>query len=149
DTDSQQQQSPPTTTVSDRSIPLPQITDRAEELERWLREITGQLAPEGELLAAEAEARSQSRWIRENINQVNDLLVSNPTTLELQREQRFWRILNEKYAGESEVLTPRAALLEQQLIHVEENNSDWQATWDHFHQNQEIQSVVDRIAQEL
>jgi len=148
-TNSPQQQSPPTTTVSDRSIPLPQITDRAEELERWLREITSQLAPEGELLAAEAEAKSQSRWIRENINQVNDLLVSNPTTLELQREQRFWRILNEKYAGESEVLTPRAALLEQQLSHVEENNLDWQATWDHFHQNQEIQSVVDRIAQEL
>jgi hypothetical protein len=149
-TDSPQQQAPPpTATASDRSIPLPQIANRAEELERWLREITNQLTPEEDLLSAEEEAKNQSRWIRENINQVNDLLVSNPTTLELQREQRFWRILNEKYAGEREVLTPRAALLEQQISHVDENNLDWQATWDHFHQNQEIQSVVDRIAQEL
>ena len=146
-----QQQAPPTGTAepAGRAIPLPQIADRADEVDRWLRKITSQLTSEEDLLGAEEEAENESQVIRENINHINDLLRSNPTTLELQSEQRFWRILSQKYAGERELLTPRAAELEQQIRHVDELNLDWQATWDQIHQNIEIQPVVDRTAQEL
>src|SRR5579864_6524484 len=34
-----------TTGPADRAIPLPQIADRAEELDRWLREITSRSRP--------------------------------------------------------------------------------------------------------
>ena len=132
-----------------RAIPLPQIADSADELDRWLRKIRSQLTSEEDLLSAKEEAENQSRVIRENIEHVDDLLMSNPMTLELQSEQRFWRILSQKYAGERELLTPRAAELEQQIRHVDELNLDWQATWDQIHQNSEIQPVVDRTAQEL
>jgi potassium-dependent mechanosensitive channel len=144
------QQAPPTGTAAPagRAIPLPQIADSADELDRWLRKITSQLTSE-DLLGAKEEAENQSQVIRTNINYVNDLLMSNPTTLELQSEQRFWRILGQKYAGEREFLTPRAAELEQQIRHVDELNLDWQATWDQIHQNTEIQPVVDRTAEEL
>jgi potassium-dependent mechanosensitive channel len=133
----------------DHSIPLPQIADRADELDRWLREITGQLAPEEDLLKWEEEAKNQSEELRESINQVNELLVGKPTTLELQNEQRFWRILNQKYVGERELLTPRAAELEKQLRYLDEQQLDWQATWDQIHQRAEIKAVVDRNKQEL
>jgi potassium-dependent mechanosensitive channel len=145
------QQAPPTGPAepAGRAIPLPQIADSADELDRWLRKITSQLTSEEDLLGAKEEAENQSQVIRVNMNRVNDLLMSTPTTLELQSEQRFWRILSQKYAGEREFLTPRAAELEQQIRHVDELNLDWQATWDQIHQNVEIQPVVDRTAQEL
>src|SRR5262249_16945061 len=36
---------PGATGAADRAIPLPQIADRAEELDRWLREVTIRLTP--------------------------------------------------------------------------------------------------------
>lgn len=130
-------------------IPLPQIADRADELDRWLREITGQMTPEADLLNWEEEATKQSGELRASVIQVNELLASQPTTLELQNEQRFWRILNQKYAGERELLTPRAAELEKQIRFLDQQEGDWQATWDQIHQRTEIKPVVDRAKQEL
>jgi small-conductance mechanosensitive channel len=132
-----------------RIIPLPQIADRAVELERWLREVTEQMAPEEDLLQWEQEAKNQSQELRQKVNHVNELLASKPTTLELQNEQRFWRILNQKYAAEREILTPLAAELEKQLHWLDEWQRDWQATWDQIHQKTEIKPIIDRTGQEL
>jgi len=147
---SHQASSPTVTPVpEDHAIPLPQIADRADELDRWLREVTGQLAPEEDLLRWEQETKIQSQELRQSVNQVNELLASKPTTLELQNEQRFWRILNQKYAAERMILTPRAAELEKQLRRLEEERLDWQTTWDQIHQRTEIKPVIDRTRQEL
>jgi potassium-dependent mechanosensitive channel len=146
------QPAPPATGTpvpEDHSIPLPQIAGRADELDQWVREITGQLTPEADLINWEKEAKHQSEGLRTSVNQVNELLASNPTTLELQNEQRFWRILNQKYAGERELLTPRAAELEKQILFLSQQQVDWQATWDLIHQRAEIKAVVDRTNQEL
>lgn len=133
----------------DRAIPLPQIADRADELDRWLRAVTGQMASEEDLLRWEQVTTNQSQELRQSVNQVNELLASKPTTIELQNEQRFWRILNHKYAAEREILTPRAAELEKQLHQLDEQQLDWQATWDQIHQKTEIKPVIDRTRQEL
>lgn len=133
----------------DHSIPLPQIADRAEELDRWLRETIGQLAPQEDLVKWEANAKNQSYEIRASIDEVNELLASKPTILELQNEQRFLRILNYKYAGERELLTPHGAELEEQIRFLDRQELDWQATWDQIHQRSAIQPVVERTEQEL
>jgi len=140
---------PAITTPVDRAIPLPQIADRADELDRWLREITGELTPESDLLQWEEETKNQSQGLRQVVKHVDELLATKPTTLELQNEQRFWRILSQKYAGEREQLTPRAAKLEKQIHQLDEKQIDWQATWDQIHQRSEIKAVVDRTSQEL
>ena len=73
------QEAPPTPATSgpaDRAIPLPQIAYRADELDRWLREITSRLIPEADLLKAEERAKSQSAELRKQITQVDDLLSS-------------------------------------------------------------------------
>src|ERR1700741_544035 len=66
---------PATTGPADRAIPLAQIADRAEELDRWLREITSRLTPEADLLKAEEEAKSQSAELRRHVIQNGDLLA--------------------------------------------------------------------------
>jgi potassium-dependent mechanosensitive channel len=140
---------PATTGPTDRAIPLPQIADRAEELDHWLREVTARLSPEADLLKAEEEVESESRELGKRVNQVDDLLASQPTTLERQSEQRFWRVLSQKYATQSESLTPRAAELEKEIQTLDQQQLDWEATWDQIHQRSEIETVVERTSQEL
>ena len=67
---------PTTTGPIDRAIPLPQIADRAAELDRWLEEATDRLATETDLLKAEEEVKSQSEELRKRVKQVDELLGS-------------------------------------------------------------------------
>jgi potassium efflux system protein len=134
---------------ADRAIPLPQIVDRADELDRWLREITSRLTPEADLLKAEEETKAQSAALRKRVNEVDDLLGSEPTTLERQSEQRYWRVFRQKYTTELNALTPRAAELEKQIKLLDQQQLDWQATWDQIHQRSEIEAVVKRTGEEL
>src|SRR5215472_6910243 len=138
-----------TTGPADRAIPLPQIADRAEELDRWLGEVTERLTPEADLLKAEEQVKSQSEELRKRVIQVDELLASQPTTLERQSEQRSWRVLSQKYAAQSESLTLRAAELEKKIHILDQQQLDWEATWDQIHQRSEIETVVERTSQEL
>jgi small-conductance mechanosensitive channel len=140
---------PATTGPADRAIPLPQIANRAEELDRWLGEVTDRLTPEADLLKAEEEVKSQSEELSKRVNQVDELLASHPTTLERQSEQRSWRVLRQKYATQSESLTSRAADLEKEIHILDQQQLDWEATWDQIHQRSEIETVVERTRQEL
>ena len=145
-------EAPPTPATSgpaDRAIPLPQIAYRADELDRWLREITSRLTPEADLLKAEERTKSQSAELHKQITQVDDLLSSGATTLERQSEQRFWRVLNQKYVTELDSLTPRAAELEKQIKLLDQHQLDWEATWDQIQQRSEIETVVKRTGEEL
>src|ERR1700748_3884718 len=138
-----------TTGPADRAIPLPQIAARAEVLDRWLREITRRLTPEADLLKAEEEAKSQSAELRRHVIQNGDLLASGATTLERQSEQRFWRVLRQKYATELESLTSHAAELEKQIKLLDQQQLDWEATWDQIQKRSEIEAVVKHTGEEL
>jgi potassium-dependent mechanosensitive channel len=140
---------PATTGPADRAIPLPQIADRAEELDRWLGEVIDRLTPEADLLKDEEEVKSQAEELRKRVKQVDELLASQPTTLERQSEQRSWRVLSQKYATQSKSLTPRAADLEKEIHILDQQQLDWEATWDQIHQRSEIETVVERTSQEL
>jgi potassium-dependent mechanosensitive channel len=133
----------------DRAIPLPQIADRAEEMDRWLRESTGQLTPDAELLDSEQEMKSESDELQKRALEVDELLAGTPTTLELKEEQRFWRTINQRYAEQRKQLTARAAELEKQVRFLEEQQLNWQATWDQIRDKKDIDAVLEQTRQEL
>jgi small-conductance mechanosensitive channel len=131
------------------AIPLPQIAGRAEELDRWLRDITGHLTLEADLLKSEQQAKADSEELHSRAAEVYELMAGTPTTLELQDEQRFWLTLSRKYTGQRELLTSRAAELEKQIRFLDQQQLDWQATWDEIYQKKEIEAVLERTRQEL
>lgn len=146
----QEASSPPATSgQTDQAIPLPQIADRAEEMDRWLREITGQLTPEADLLSSEQDVKSEFDGLQKRAIEVHELLAGTPTTLELKDEQRFWRTLSREYTGERELLTSRAAELVRQIRFLDEQRVNWQATWDQIQQKKEIETVLEQTRQEL
>jgi potassium-dependent mechanosensitive channel len=148
---SQEKDSPavPPARQGDQAIPLPQIADRAEELDRLLREISSQLIPKSELLASAAKAEEQAAEIRRRALQTRDLLAGEPTSLDLADEQSYWHSRSLEYATERRLLTLRAAKLGEQIQTLEAQQPEWVATWVQIHKSPGIEAIVQRIKQQL
>jgi potassium efflux system protein len=147
-----EQQSPPApsiTTPDDHGIPLPQIADRAEVLDRLLQDISRQLAPTSELLQTDRANKAQAEEIRQRLVDVNILLDSLPNSVELRDEDAYWRSLSKQYAAQRKLLTDRAANLQTQVLVLDEQQASWEATWNQIHEIHGIDAVVERVRQEL
>jgi potassium efflux system protein len=131
------------------TIPLPQIADRAEELDRLLREISKELASTADLLESDKQTKAQADEITERLRDADKLLAGTPNNLDLQEEDRYWRGLSQQYTAQRKLLAARAAGLLRQVQSLEEQQIKWQATLDAIEENHGIESVVDRIKQKL
>jgi len=134
---------------ADQGIPLPKIADRAEELDRLLREISNQLTPKSELIEAERKMAEHGEEIRRRALQTKELLVGTSAPLELEDERRYWRSRNLEYGEERRLLTLRAAKLVEQIQILEAQQPEWLATWIRIREFPGIESVVERTKQEL
>src|SRR5262249_14897480 len=133
----------------DQPIPLPKIADRAEELDRQLREIISQLSPKSELLTSERKIAGQVEEIRRRVQQTREILAGTPTPLELEDEHRYWRSRSLEHEEERRLLTLRAARLEKQIQTLEAQQPEWLVTWMHVRESSGIESVVERTKQLL
>jgi potassium efflux system protein len=134
---------------ADNSIPLPQIADRAEVLDRLLQDISRQLAPTSELLETDRANKAQAEEIRQRLVDVNILLDSLPNSVELRDEDAYWRSLSKQYAAQRKLLTDRAAKLQSQILLLDDQQASWEATWNQIREIQGIDAVVARARQEL
>lgn len=130
-------------------IPLPQIANRAEELDLLLRDITSQVTMRAEFLDAERNGASQAEELRERTRQAWNLLAGSPTPMEMEDELRYWRSRNEEYTSHRKLLTERAAEAEEQLQVLDAQQAEWQATWDQIRDSPSVEAVADRILQQL
>jgi potassium-dependent mechanosensitive channel len=142
-------QTPPLPTPTEQAIPLPQIADRAKELHNRLMEIYQQLSSTQETLPSEGATQARAQEIQERALFVNALVNGVPTSLELRDEDQYWLSLNRQFTSEREFLTSSATSLEEQMQFLKTQQSVWQATLDQIGQMRGIQSVVDRVQQEL
>jgi potassium-dependent mechanosensitive channel len=144
-------QSPASATpqAASHPIPLPQIANRAEELDHLLRDISSQVTMRAGFLDAERNAVSQAEEIRERTRQAWNLLAGAPTPMEMEDEQRYWRSRNQEYASHRKLLTERAAEIEEQIQVLAVQQAEWHATWDQIRNSPGIEAVADRIFQQL
>ena len=138
----------PPVSSADQTIPLPQIADRAVELDQLLRQISGQLIPKSELLELERKAEEQASEIRQRVTQTRDLMADEPTTLDLEDEQRYWRSRSNEYATERGLLTMRAGKLQEQIQTLDAQQKEWVATWVQIHKSKDLEAIVERIKQQ-
>ena len=130
-------------------IALPEIADRAEELDRLLADFAKEVAPSPEQVAADTSIQEQAAEIGERARQLDALLASTPSPLELQEEDRYWDTLRAQYTSYRKLLTARAAKLQDQVRVLEEKKIQWQATLTQIKGNKGIQAVVDRVNRAL
>ena len=142
-------QTPALPTPTEQAIPLPQIADRVKELHNRLMEIYQQLSSTQETVPSEGATHARAKEIRERALFVDALVNGIPTSLELRDEDQYWISLNRQFTSEREFLTSSATSLEEQMQFLKIQQSVWQATLDQIGQMRGIQSVVDRVQQEL
>src|SRR4029077_835336 len=146
---SHESQTPPLPTPTEQAIPLPQIADRVKELHNRLVEIYQQLSSTQGPLPSEGATQARDEKIRERGLFVDALVNGMPTSLELRDEDHYWISLSRQFASEREFLTSSAPSLEHKMQFPKTQQSVWQATLDQIGQMRGIQSVVDRVQQEL
>jgi small-conductance mechanosensitive channel len=133
----------------DQTIPLPLIADRAEQLDRLLEEINNQLIPKSVLLESGRKAAAQAAEMRRRSLQSGELLAGDPTSLDLEDEQRYWRSRGLEYTEERKLLTWRAGKLQEQVQTLEDQQREWAATWLQFLKTPGIETTVERMKQQL
>ena len=138
---------PPSSQV--QPIPLAQVAERAEELDRLLDDISKQLASAAGLLESYRDAPAQAEKLKERIPEIQSFLASAPNAMELRDEEQYLRLLNGRYATDRKLLTQRAADLEGQIRALDEQYSRWQATLHLVEDNKGIETVLARITRGL
>jgi potassium-dependent mechanosensitive channel len=139
----------PAASPKEQPIPLPQIAQRTEDLDRLLRELARQLNTKYELEDAERNVAFQANEIRERARQTQELLAGTPTPLELEAELRFWASRDARLYGQRKHLTSLAAKLEDQIQTLAAQRAVWQSTMEQIHNDSGLESVVSRIRGEL
>jgi small-conductance mechanosensitive channel len=145
-----QEQAPATPpSAQDQPIPLAQVAERAEELDRLLDDISKQLASTAELLESYRDLQTQAEKLNERIPEIQRFLAAAPNAMELRDEEQYLRLLNERYAADRKLLTSRAAELEGQVRTLDEQYSRWRATLNQAGDNKGIETVLARITRGL
>ena len=148
---SQEAAAPPrdTAATADPAIPLLQLADRAEQLDRLLKEISNDLIPSPEIQEVQQKTEARAEELHERILQLDELISGTPTSMELDDEQRYWRARSVEYGAQRRVVTARAAKLEEQVQLLDEQRAAWQTTWDEVKGAKGIEVLLARIRQEV
>src|SRR6202008_4727101 len=78
-----------------------------------------------------------------------ELLAGDPTSLDLEDEQRYWRSRGLEYTDERKLLTWRAGRLQEQVQTLDDQQREWSATWLQFLKTPGIETTVERMKQQL
>jgi potassium-dependent mechanosensitive channel len=130
------------------AIPLPEVADQAEELDRKLAEASSYLRASREILAQNPEVAA-SADITERALHVDAFLAGSPDILQLRDEIVYWRTLNQQSTDLRKVLAIRAAELQRWIGMLNEEQARWQATQDQIGDDTGIEAVGSRVHQEL
>lgn len=144
-TSSPQPSPAPGPATSDQPIPLPEVADRAEQVDRQLRDIANELIPSDELVRADEAIKTQLEEINQRARQAEDLLPSMPSPIELQEEERYWRTLTQDYSSFRKLLASRASSLGEKVLVLENHKAQWRATLAQIHNVKGIEPVLDRV----
>lgn len=145
----QQSPQPANPPPANKAVPLPRIADKAEELERQLREISKSLKPSQELLDLDKEAEAQAGQFEERARQTEELLAGIPNVMQLQDEERYWKAFAEQHGKQRKLLTNRAADIEEKIRWLDTQQKTWQATWDQVQPQSGLEVVAQRVRSAL
>ena len=132
-----------------QAIPLPQIANKAEEMDGLLREVSKKLVPVLQVRVSDPEGKAHAEEVHRRARQTEDLLAGMPNMMQLQDEDHYWRALSEQYGSQRKVLTTRAADIEEQVRSLDAKLAQWQATSEQVGQTPGLEVVAERVKREV
>jgi potassium-dependent mechanosensitive channel len=147
-----QPQTQPTATpnpTAEQAIELPEIVARAEELKLSLREMDERLGPDPVVNSIDQSLRSQDELIHARRREADELIIDNPTLVELQGLEQDWYAINKQYDAWSRMLTERVKAVEEDIRTLAGQQAQWEATLAQPQDADAIKTVSDLIKTSL
>jgi potassium-dependent mechanosensitive channel len=135
--------------ATEHAIELPEIVNRAEELNLLLRAMTERLGPDPFLDSIDQLLRTQDELIRVRRRGVYELIAGNPTLVELQELEQDWQAKYNQYASWGQTLTERVKAVEEDVRTLTDQQAQWEATLTQIKGADEIKAAIDRIRKSL
>ena len=132
-----------------QAVPLPQIAEQAEELDRALREMSKSLESAPEMKVSGSEAEAKAAELLQRAHQAQELLDGLPNIVQIQTEERYWHALEQEHGNKRKVLSIRAAHMEEKVGWLEDENARWKVTAETVKDKPGLEIVEQRIQQEI
>ncbi len=132
-----------------RAIPLPEMANQAEELDRMLRDISRTLLPVADGRGTDTGGKAHVAEVNQRVRQAEELLANLPNMMQLQDEERYWRALAEQNSIKRKLLTERAAGIEKQMQVLDVEQARWKATAEQVQETSGLKELAERIEREL
>lgn len=110
------------------SIPLPDVATRAEELKRTLLSVSSQLPSDDQLKGATATLDERGAELSQKAQEVDAMLSSSPTSLELREQDNYWRTQQHGTSDLRQQLFAWANAAQKGVQTLQEQRPLWQAT---------------------
>ncbi len=110
------------------AIPLPEVSTRAEELMRLLREINSQLPTRDQLDAARASLAERDTTLEAKQKEVAALIASSMTGLELREQATYWHAFSAEGAATRRQLLDWANAAQSAVQQLQARQPQWDLT---------------------
>ncbi len=119
---------PPAEGQPPTAIPLPEVSTRAEELMRLLRDINNQLPTRDQLDAMKAKLAERDATLREKKHEVDNLLSGSASALELREQETYWLAVSTEGAATRRQLLEWANAAQAAVQQLQALQPQWAAT---------------------
>src|SRR5262245_26219431 len=127
------------------SIPIPEITKRAEEVAKLLRDFKALAQPNPAIERIKTRLPEMSAQLTPKLQSTIETLKEEPPLIILDRMTQFWQTSRLELSGSVEILTKRATEIEQELSHLADLRASWRQTLADAQKSGTPGSVVQRV----
>ena len=127
------------------SIPIPEITKRAEEVTKLLRDFKVLALPNPAIERIKTRLPEMSAQLSPKLQSTIETLKEDPPLIILDRMTQFWHASRLEVSGSVEILTKRATEIEQELSHLADLRASWRQTLADAQTSGTPGSVVQRV----
>src|SRR5271166_3601795 len=136
---------PPAEAQPPTAIPLPEVSKRAEDLMRLLREVNGQLPTREQLDAIKARLDERDSSLQAKQKEVEKLLAASPSALELREQETYWHAVSADGANTRRLLLDWANSAQSAVQQLEVLQPQWTLTLEEYKSTPNLGPTLDVI----
>lgn len=132
-----------------KSIPMPEIADRAEQLDRTLRDLSTDLPGKDKVNEADTVIKMRKSLVNDRQKTTDELLQSVASSLDLREEKSWWRSVQSDSASSKEQTGRWANAAQAAVTQLGAQEQEWSATLAEVQNQPELQPILQSINDNL
>jgi potassium efflux system protein len=131
------------------AIPLPDVATRAEELTRKLRALTDKLPSQQQVENLKSTLEERDKQLQDKSKEVDALLASTPSSLELREQETDWRAIEKACADSRKQITDWALAAQATIQQLDAQEPHWTETLKENEHSSDLGPVLDLIRESV